>query len=266
MRDLFHKPRKRFGQHFLTDDFIINKIIRSINPSLDDALIEIGPGRGALTLKLQALLSKLTVIELDRDLIPFLQSFSTSLHEVFVVNQDVLAVNFADLCPLGKKLRLVGNLPYNISTTLIFYLLEFAPYIEDMHFMLQKEVVDRMSAAPNSKIYGRLSVMTQYHFKVVKLFDVTPGCFTPPPKVQSSVVKLIPHITKPCLADNEMRFAELVRVAFSNRRKMIANAIKDLIHYDLFIKTGISGSLRPEQLSLQDFVLLANNLPETKNL
>ena len=255
MTTTFNRPRKRFGQHFLHDQNVIARIIDAVNPRMDDQLIEIGPGRGALTLPLLERVRQLEVIEIDRDLTAWWQQQNKPnliLHAV-----DALKVDF---CALQKqpvhKLRIVGNLPYNISTPILFHLLRYRACIADMHFMLQKEVVDRMGAGPGSKDYGRLSVMLQFYCTVEPLFDVRPGSFTPPPKVDSRIVRLIPHTQQPADVD-EACLQQLVTQAFSQRRKTLRNSLKQWFSSEQLQALEIDPGERPEQLALADFIKLA---------
>lgn len=246
------KARKRFGQNFLQDPQLIAKIVRAINIAPNDQLVEIGPGRGALTQPLMAATDHFTVIEIDRDLAHQLRLLYPKLN---VIEKDVLK---QDIAELGSGLRVVGNLPYNISTPILFKLFESLPQIIDMHFMLQLEVVERMIAQPNSKAYGRLSVMTQYYCDANLLFTVPPEAFIPKPKVNSAIVKLIPKAT-PEQADDPALFSELVNQAFSMRRKTVRNALKGYISDAVgFERLGIDPGRRPETLSLSEFVQLAN--------
>lgn len=252
-----HHPRKRFGQHFLHDPHIINAIIEAIQPKRDEHLVEIGPGKGILTKPLLPRVKRLDAIELDRDLIPILeQTFGSNTH-FHLINQDALQFDYASLTQQHKSLRVVGNLPYNISTPLLFYLLKFASLIKDMHFMLQKEVVDRISAQPGDPAYGRLSVMMQYHCVCEMLFDVVPECFSPPPKVMSAVIRLIPYETPPFIAKEYELFETIVRTAFNQRRKTLQNSLKKLIPAAMIIEAGIDPSIRPEMMSVADFVKLS---------
>lgn len=249
-----HIPRKRFGQHFLADPGIIQALIQAIRPKPGDALVEIGPGLGALTKPLLAFVPHLNVIEIDRDLArqwrQSPQSGQLTVHE-----QDVLRFDFS---LLPDRLRLAGNLPYNISTPLLFHLAKFANKILDAHFMLQKEVVDRMVASPGTSDYGRLSVMLQYHFHMEALFDVPPEAFAPPPKVNSSVVRLMPkHPVEP-EAKNPGKLEELVAQAFSQRRKMLRSSLRHKVAEQVFAELGIDVTRRAESLSLEEFVALAN--------
>jgi len=253
-----HFPRKRFGQNFLNDTFVIEQIIAAINPKPDEMIIEVGPGLGALTKPLLQTTEQLHVIELDKDIIPLLSALPQNHQQLTIHQADVLKVDFASLTDNKKPLRIVGNLPYNISTPLIFHLLAQKDVIKDMHFMLQKEVVQRICAKPNTKAYGRLSIMVQYHCTTEDLFTVYPEAFSPPPKVNSAVVRLIPHTRLPYIAKDENHFSDIVREAFNHRRKTIHNALKGFISSDAFTKTQIDPKKRAEQLSISDFVNLSN--------
>ena len=213
-----HHARKRFGQHFLVDDSVLDGIVRAIDPQPGETLVEIGPGLGALTMPLLARCQALTVIELDRDLAARLRK-QPGLE---VIESDVLKVDFAALAA-GRRLRVVGNLPYNISTPILFHLLEFTSCVQDQHFMLQKEVVERMAAAPGSKAYGRLSVMLQWRYRIDSVLDVPPEAFDPPPRVDSAIVRMLPL---PAVADvDAARLSELVASAFSQRRKLLRHTL-----------------------------------------
>lgn len=253
------QTRKRFGQHFLHEDFIIEKIVQAINPKANDDMLEIGPGIGALTRKLLSYLNRLTVVELDKDLIPLLEKQCAGLGELIIYQLDALRL---DLRSLGNNAhwRIVGNLPYNISTPLLFHLLEQVNVIKDMHFMLQQEVVERIVAPPETEHYGRLSVMIQYYCQVKKLFTVKPGAFHPPPKVTSAVIRLIPYQTLPWQANDSLLFAQIVRTAFSHRRKMLRNNLGKLINNQQFALLDIDPTQRAEQLSVKDYVKLSNSL------
>lgn len=259
-----HVPRKRFGQHFLCDQGIIHRIVQAIHPTPRDHLIEIGPGQGAMTLPLMKQAKALEVVELDRDLIEEMSSRVTPHGELVVHNQDVLTFDFTAAKRDPRLLRVVGNLPYNISTPLIFHLLDHAPVIHDMVFMLQKEVADRLAARPGTSDYGRLSVMVQYRCHVDVLFDVPPSAFYPPPKVDSSIIRLVPHTTLPHPADNEALFESIVKLSFAQRRKTLRNNLKSLIRDSDWAALGIDPGLRAEVLSVADFVRIANalNKPE----
>ncbi|MCL2523303.1 MAG: 16S rRNA (adenine(1518)-N(6)/adenine(1519)-N(6))-dimethyltransferase RsmA [Betaproteobacteria bacterium] len=253
-----HIPRRRFGQNFLIDAGIINAIVAAIDPQGGDRLVEIGPGLGALTEPLLARLDHLHVVEIDRDLIARLQKrhppARLSIHE-----GDALAFDFA---AIGDDLRLVGNLPYNISTPLLFHLADYGDSIRDMHFMLQKEVVERMVAVPGDGDFGRLSVMLQYRFHLEWLLDVPPESFDPPPKVQSAVVRLIPKAAAELTAKNPQRLADLVRAAFAQRRKMLRNTLKGVVDEAAFAALDIDPTRRPEDLAVADYVRIANYLGE----
>lgn len=257
-----HQPRKRFGQNFLRDDGVIESIARAISPTSTDHLVEIGPGEGALTAALVTYGCRLDAIELDRDLTTRLLA-SFSIHDTFTLHSaDALKFDFGSLLSLpDEKLRIVGNLPYNISTPLIFKLLENAHVISDMHFMLQKEVVDRLAAEPGSKDWGRLSIMTQYYCDVSHLFNVPPEAFFPAPKVDSAIVRLIP---KPidrrpnCTAE---ALGTVVRLAFAQRRKTLRNNFKGTFSEAALEEIGIDPSSRAETVDMDTFALLARKLP-----
>jgi 16S rRNA (adenine1518-N6/adenine1519-N6)-dimethyltransferase len=239
--------RKRFGQHFLHDPQVIARIVAAIEPRRGERVIEIGPGRGALTAPLLERLDQLTAIEIDRDLARALaERFGPALE---IVNRDVLEVDIAALRGTGPALRIVGNLPYNISTPLLFRLLEQRAAIRDMHFMLQKEVVDRMVASPGSKTYGRLTIMLAPWVRIERLLDVGPGAFTPAPKVSSAVVRLTPLDTPPFDIGTAARFERVVRAAFSHRRKTLRNALKGTVDVTVLERLGIDPGARPEQLA-----------------
>ena len=247
-------PRKRFGQHFLHDRGAVAKILAAIDPRPDDPVVEIGPGLGALTGPLLERVDRLHVVEIDRDLARRLREAHPP--ERLVVHEgDALEFDFGAL-PAG--LRVVGNLPYNISTPLLFRLVAFAPRLRDLHFMLQKEVVDRMVAAPSSAAYGRLSVMLQYRFEMAKLFDVKPGAFRPPPKVDSAVVRMVPRPAWRLAARSEAVLGRVVTTAFTKRRKQLRNALEGVADERLLGALGIEASLRPENLAVADYVAIAN--------
>lgn len=253
-----HIPRKRFGQHFLRDQMIIQRIIDAIHPSTRDHLVEIGPGQGAMTVPLLKEVKQLEVVELDRDLIPELERRTERLGKLTVYSADALEFDFASIKQDDRKLRVVGNLPYNISTPLIFHLLTYSAIISDMVFMLQKEVALRLAAQPSTDDYGRLSVMVQYHCAVELLFDVPATAFYPPPQVKSSIVQLTPYPTPPFPANDYKLFAEIVKLAFGQRRKTLRNSLKELVSDDAWAHINIHSNLRPENLSVQDFVAIAN--------
>ena len=254
--------RKRFGQHFLHDAQVIQALVDRIAPEQGQCMVEIGPGQGALTLPILEKIGQLDVVELDRDLIPILKARSANKGNLIVHSADALKFDFAQLVQSNQKLRVIGNLPYNISTPLIFHLLNYAAWISDMHFMLQKEVVDRLAAQPDTSDYGRLSVMMQYHCQVTSLFNVPPTAFSPPPKVESSVVRLVPYAPQkmPYLAQNYRHFAVLVREAFSHRRKTIHNSLKKQVSLETWASLGIDPGLRPEVLRVEEYVAISNGL------
>jgi 16S rRNA (adenine1518-N6/adenine1519-N6)-dimethyltransferase len=254
-----HKARKRFGQNFLHDQNIIGKIVQALNPQTTDVLFEIGPGLGALSKPVLQRSGKLNCIELDRDVIPILQHELAGVGELTLLNRDVLTVDFTELAA-GRMLRVFGNLPYNISTPLIFHLCQHLPVITDMLFMLQKEVVERMAAGPDDDAYGRLSVMLQYYCDVSYLFTVPPGAFRPAPKVQSAIVRLLPHQHRALRPDQEPRFAELVSFAFNARRKTLRNVWREHVTESQFAAASIDPGLRPENLALTDYLRLTQLL------
>ena len=253
-----HIPRKRFGQNFLYDAGVIARIISTIHPQPGQQVVEIGPGRGALTCDLLRAAGKLDVVELDRDLIPMLGEMCQGLGELKIHSADALKFDFTQLVLGGTRLRIVGNLPYNISTPLLFHLLEQAAVIQDMHFMLQKEVVERMAASAGDSAYGRLSIMLQYRCAVQRLFIVKPGAFTPAPKVDSAVVRLVPYATPPVKVINEVVFSEVVKQAFSQRRKTLRNTLRSMFTEQQISDLGIEPGLRAQTLSLEQYALLSN--------
>jgi len=255
-----HIPRKRFGQNFLHDEMVISRIIASIRPLNNEHLVEIGPGKGAITLPLLQEVGALDVIELDRDLVPMLERNCAGKGDLTVYNVDALKFDFTELVKDDRPLRVVGNLPYNISTPLIFHLLAYHKCIRDMHFMLQREVVERMAAPPGSKAYGRLSVMVQYRCHVESLFIVRPESFTPVPKVQSAIVRLMPYDKPPVEVLDEKHFEGLVRQAFSYRRKTLRNSLKQMLSIEEIESQGISPTERAENLPIKDFANLSNLL------
>ncbi len=253
-----HRPRKRFGQNFLHDPGTIDRILAAVAPRPGEHLVEIGPGQGAITASLLASGCRLDAVELDRDLVRRLQEGFGALPNFRLHSADALRFSFCTLQEGEEPLRIVGNLPYNISTPLLFHLLEESHCIRDMHFMLQREVVDRMAATPGSKSYGRLSVMLQVRCKVERLFAIGPGAFRPPPKVESAFVRLVPYREPPWpVADFEL-FSRLVSQAFSQRRKTLRNTLKGLLPPGTLESCGIDPGGRAEQLSPAQFVALAN--------
>ncbi|MGD8914187.1 MAG: 16S rRNA (adenine(1518)-N(6)/adenine(1519)-N(6))-dimethyltransferase RsmA [Candidatus Thiodiazotropha sp.] len=253
-----HQPRKRFGQNFLHDPGIIRRIIQVIDPQRGDNLVEIGPGQGAITTELLPLVGQMHTIELDRDLVAPLARRCASLGKLQIHNRDALKFDFTQLAKVGYPLRVVGNLPYNISTPLLFHLLDQSERIRDMHFMLQKEVVDRMAAQPGGKTYGRLSVMLQARAEVTSLFNIGPGAFNPPPKVESAFVRLLPLTPLPYQIDDWGLFSRLVNQAFSQRRKTLRNSLRKIVTADTIAAAGIDPGHRAEQLSVAEFANLAN--------
>ncbi|MCX7220487.1 MAG: 16S rRNA (adenine(1518)-N(6)/adenine(1519)-N(6))-dimethyltransferase RsmA [Burkholderiales bacterium] len=255
-----HIARKRFGQNFLTDQLVLNNIIAAINPQPDQSMVEIGPGLAAMTRLLLAGLTTLHVVELDRDLVARLKkSFDPA--KLIVHEGDALQFDFAALpVAAGKKLRIVGNLPYNISSPLLFHLAEFTDLVEDQHFMLQKEVVERMVAEPGSKAYGRLSVMLQWRYHMDLLFVVPPTAFDPPPRVESAIVRMIPKATR--LACDVTKLEQVVTKAFSQRRKVVRNCVAGMFTEEQLLSVGIDPQLRAETIPLEQYVALANLLAD----
>ena len=252
-----HIARKRFGQNFLHDPAVIDRIVRAVNPQPGDRIVEIGPGLGAITEPLLDAAGRLDVIELDRDLAARLQEHYAD-RPLTLHTADALKFDFRQLPEAGEKLRIVGNLPYNISTPLLFHLMTQLDCIRDIHCMLQKEIVDRLAAIPNTHDYGRLSVMIQYHCQVTPLFTVGPGAFKPSPKVDSSVVRLTPHSEPPVRVNDFALFSQLVTQAFNQRRKTIRNGLKQYLSAEEIEAVGIDPSARPETLDLGAFARLAD--------
>ncbi|MEL6951141.1 MAG: 16S rRNA (adenine(1518)-N(6)/adenine(1519)-N(6))-dimethyltransferase RsmA [Pseudomonadota bacterium] len=249
-----HRPRKRFGQHFLVDAATIDHIIGAIAPAADEHIVEIGPGQGALTGALARRAGRLTLVELDRDLVARLEREYADADQVQIIGQDALEVDYASL---GAPLRLVGNLPYNISTPLLFHLARFVDAIEDMHFMLQKEVVDRITATPGGKAWGRLGVMLALAFDSEFLFEVGPESFDPPPRVDSAVLRLSPREAPPDITDARL-LEDVVRRAFSKRRKTLRNALREVADTAHFEAAEIDPTQRAETVSADRFAALAN--------
>jgi 16S rRNA (adenine1518-N6/adenine1519-N6)-dimethyltransferase len=253
-----HIPRKRFGQNFLTDDVVLHDIIRSISPEPGDAMVEIGPGLAAMTALLMDTVRHLHVVELDRDLVERLNKRFDKAR-LTVHSADALKFDFSAIpVPEGQKLRVVGNLPYNISSPLLFHLAAIAPQVKDQHFMLQKEVVERMVAEPGGKAYGRLSVMLQWRYHMELVFVVPPEAFDPPPKVDSAIVRMIP-LAQPIPCD-EALLEQVVTKAFSQRRKVIRNCVAGLFNEDELKQAGVDPQARPETVPVEQFVALANLL------
>lgn len=269
---LGHQAKKRFGQNFLHNDAVISDIIDAINPEPGENLVEIGPGLGALTEPVVERAKKLSVVELDRDLAKRLRHHPFLAPHLTIYETDALSFDFAELATAEKPLRIFGNLPYNISTPLIFHLLTFKDKVKDMHFMLQKEVVERMAAGSDCKAYGRLSIMTQYQCQVIPVMEIGPEAFKPAPKVDSAIVRLIPHSDIKNPVKDIAALNTVCLAAFNQRRKTIRNSFKNLISVKQLESLNIDANLRPENLTLDDYILLANfivdNPPEvtdTKN-
>jgi len=251
-----HIARKRFGQNFLQDDRVLGDIIDSIAPAAGDTMVEIGPGLAAMTDLLLKSLPHMHVVELDRDLVARLEK-RYPREKLTIHAGDALKFDFGYIpVPEGKKLRVVGNLPYNISSPLLFHLAEFAPIVQDQHFMLQKEVVERMVAEPGTKAYSRLSVMLQWRYRMAMLFIVPPDAFDPPPKVDSAIVRMIP-IEKPLPCD-PARLEAVVQKAFSQRRKVIRNCVAGMFTEEQLVAAGINPQDRPEAVPVEAYVALAN--------
>ena len=248
-----HIPRRRFGQHFLVDERVIRQVIAVIDPQSDDSMVEIGPGLGALTTPLLARLAHLHVVELDRDIVARLkETYPPSKLEIHA--GDALEFDFS---ALGPGLRVVGNLPYNISTPILFHLARNVAALRDVHVMLQKEVVARIVARPGTPQYGRLSVMLQYHFDAEAMLDVSASAFRPPPKVQSAVVRMAPRrMPAACVSDDLL--GKVARAAFSQRRKTLRNALRTYLQQHEFEALGLNSLVRPQDLSVEDFVGIAN--------
>lgn len=258
------EAKKHLGQNFLHEKGVIAKIVQAIDPQPGDEIVEIGPGQGALTFPLLQRHGALTAIEFDRDLHAPLQAAARAHGTLRLVEGDVLGVDFsalaAELAPADGRIRLVGNLPYNLSSPILFHALDHAPAIRDMHFMLQKEVVERMAAGPGSKVYGRLSVMLQAYCAVTPLFTVPPGAFRPAPKVDSAVVRLVPKPAERIEVADRTLFAHVVRAAFGQRRKTLRNALQGVADAAAIEAAGLRPELRAEQVEVAGFVRLANLL------
>ena len=258
------EAKKHLGQNFLHEKGVIAKIVQAIDPQPGDQIVEIGPGQGALTFPLLQRHGALTAIEFDRDLHAPLQAAARAHGTLRLVEGDVLGVDFsalaAELAPADGRIRLVGNLPYNLSSPILFHALDHAPAIRDMHFMLQKEVVERMAAGPGSKVYGRLSVMLQAYCAVTPLFTVPPGAFRPAPKVDSAVVRLVPKPAERIEVADRTLFAHVVRAAFGQRRKTLRNALQGVADTATIEAAGLRPDARAEQVEVAGFVRLANLL------
>ena len=258
-----HKHKKRFGQNFLNNQKIIDRIIAAIRPRSEQHMVEIGPGEAALTQPLLEIVNRLEIIEIDNDLIGPLTARFGDMAAFNLHHTDALSFDYSSLIneqEKPKSLRIVGNLPYNISSPLMFHLLTFSTQIRDMHFMLQKEVVDRITSLPGSKTYGRLSVMMQYACEVESLFEVTPDNFTPPPKVTSAIIRLVPFAQKPFIAQCETSFAKIVKQSFSQKRKTLRNNLKGFLSTQQIESLGIDPAIRSERLTVAQFVQLADLL------
>lgn len=257
-----HIPRKRFGQNFLQDQGVIAAIINAVDPQTDDVIVEIGPGLAALTTPLLSKVAQLNVVEIDRDIVSHLSGLYPP-ERLVIHNADALNFDFGalarQLAPSGR-IKLVGNLPYNISTPLLFHLASFGDVIYDMHFMLQKEVVERMVAEPSTTDYGRLSIMLQYRYLMDYIIDVPPESFDPPPKVDSAVVRMVPYDTLPHPAKDEAHLRQLVLAAFAQRRKTLRNNLKGIASDQILAELGIDPSCRPENVSVAQYVALSNAL------
>lgn len=258
-----HRPRKRFGQNFLQDRVIIDRIIQAVSLKPNEHAVEIGPGHGALTKEFLKesgkYITNFDLIELDRDLIPELQTLCVKYPACHIHQIDALKFDFENIFT-DKKLRIIGNLPYNISTPILFHLLKYHTKIQDMHFMLQREVAERLAAKPKTPSYGRLSVMVQYDCKVEILFFVPARAFYPIPQVESAFVRLTPYVTRPCTAQDSEFLAKIVREAFNHRRKTIHNSLKGLVTEDFWKKIDTKPNARAEELSVAEFVQLVNAL------
>ena len=255
------QPRKRFGQHFLHDTLIIDKIIKTISPQKKETIVEIGPGKGALTIPLAKLAIKLHAIELDNDLSVMLKKRFRNNSIVKIIQADALDFNFS---ALGNNLRIIGNLPYNISTPLMFKLTKYRDHIKDQHFMLQKEVVDRLIAKPGNKNYGRLTVMLGTYLDITSLFEVQPNAFKPPPKVNSAVVRMTSKPLNQIIIKDLKKLSSIVTLAFSQRRKMLSNALKNEVLASDMEAVGIDPKLRAEQVPIKSWSFLANHLTNQK--
>ena len=257
-----HVARKRFGQNFLTDKLVLDNIIDAIGPEKGQAMVEIGPGLAAMTALLLKRLDHMHVVELDRDLVARLEN-NFPREKLTIHSGDALKFDYGQIpVPEGQKLRVVGNLPYNISSPLLFHLADFAHLIEDQHFMLQKEVVERMVAAPGSKVYGRLSVMLQWRYDMSLMFIVPPTAFDPPPQVESAIVRMVPVPAARKLACDGPTLEAVVMKAFSQRRKVIRNCVAGMFTEAQLVEAGIDPSTRPETVSLAQYVALSNLLKQ----
>jgi 16S rRNA (adenine1518-N6/adenine1519-N6)-dimethyltransferase len=255
-----HQAKKRFGQNFLNNDSVISSIVDVINPEKGENLVEIGPGLGALTEPVVERAGDLTVVELDRDLAKRLRHHPFIAPHLTIHETDALKFDFTQLINDDRPLRIFGNLPYNISTPLIFHLLTFRDKVKDMHFMLQKEVVERMAAGPNCKAYGRLTIMTQYQCEVIPVMEIGPEAFTPAPKVDSAIVRLVPHKTIKNPVKDISVLNTVCLTAFNQRRKTIRNSFKKLLAVETLVQLGIDPTLRPENISVDEYIMIANHI------
>ena len=261
---LGHTARKRFGQNFLHDDYIIDSIVAAIAPQFEDNIVEIGPGLGALTEPVADKVKCLNVVELDKDLAARLEKHPTLGDKLKITQADAMQFDFGQLASEEKQLRVFGNLPYNISTPLMFHLFSFANKIKDMHFMLQKEVVNRLCAGPNCKAYGRLTVMAQYYCKVIPVLEVPPTAFIPAPKVESAVVRLEPYDVPPFIAKSMKILTQVCSMAFNQRRKTIRNGLRDLLSVEQLQEIGIDTTKRAENITIEEYVNIANYVYDLK--
>nr|WP_113865457.1 16S rRNA (adenine(1518)-N(6)/adenine(1519)-N(6))-dimethyltransferase RsmA [Brenneria salicis]NMN90502.1 16S rRNA (adenine1518-N6/adenine1519-N6)-dimethyltransferase [Brenneria salicis ATCC 15712 = DSM 30166]RBP64829.1 dimethyladenosine transferase [Brenneria salicis ATCC 15712 = DSM 30166]RLM31553.1 16S rRNA (adenine(1518)-N(6)/adenine(1519)-N(6))-dimethyltransferase [Brenneria salicis ATCC 15712 = DSM 30166] len=254
-----HFARKRFGQNFLSDHFVIDSIVSAIHPQRGEAIVEIGPGLGALTAPVGERIDRFTVIELDRDLAARLETHPTLQNKLTIIQQDAMTIDFSDLAEqAGQPLRVFGNLPYNISTPLMFHLFRYTQSIRDMHFMLQKEVVNRLVAGPNNKAYGRLSVMAQYYCQIIPVLEVPPTAFKPAPKVDSAVVRLVPHDEVPYPVKDIRVLSRLTTEAFIQRRKTLRNSLGNLFTPEQLTELGVDPGCRAENVTVEQYCRLAN--------
>lgn len=254
------KLRKRFGQHLLTDKTTIALIVQAFNPSKEEKICEIGPGLGAITIPILQKIDSMHAIEIDRDLAHILKQNCKPIGELNLHLTDILKFDLSEIADTKQPIRLIGNLPYNISTPLLFHLLKFRNVISDMHFMLQKEVIDRIAAPIGSSQYSRLSVMLQSYCKVEALFDIAPEMFSPPPKVVSSFIRLTPIDTYQDEIRNSNIFNKVVEMAFNQRRKTIKNSLANLATIDHLQLSNIDPKQRPQEISISQYIALANNL------
>ena len=255
---MVERYKKRLGQHFLNDSNVINKIIAIIRPNKKDTFLEIGPGEGALTNSLYHKVEKIYLIEKDNDLIPFLTHQYGDTEKVHIINADILKYDLSRL--MKSQFRIIGNLPYNVSTEIMFRIITMAPKIKDIHFMLQKEVIERIVSMPGTKVYGRLSVMAQLYFNVKKLFNISANVFVPKPKVDSAYIRLEPRKTRFLNHEHEKLFKKIVTIAFTARRKMIKTSLKKFINEDMLKSISIDPKSRPETLSVDNFMDISKNV------